>query len=191
MARRSKFEQLPKSLKDELANLWRSKRYSVDDLLARMRELGGDVSRSGLHRGVKDYAKTMERYRRVQEHAAFVLERVQAGDPDLSRLLSEMIKTQAFELLIDMSEVEIAALDKEAETSSKTGKPGAMEMMLIAKMLQHITSADKNNLEFRKKVEDDARAKAADAFEKTATAEGLSKDTIQKFRANILGVEAK
>lgn len=183
MARRSKFDQLPQELKDELGNLWRSGRFSIDDLLTRMQELGGDVSRSGLHRGLQEYEKTTESYRRAQNYAAFIMEKLGAdGDRDLSRLLSELIKTRAFETLV-------AIADQETAAEGEKALAGPMDLMLLGKMIQHVTTADKNNLEFRAKVRAAALAEAAKAADAVIKERGLSEEDANLIRAKILGVK--
>lgn len=188
MAKRSKFNQLPEPVKAEIVRLWSSNRYPLDELLERLRLLDGDVSRSGLHRGLKEYAKTTERYRKAQEYANHIMDKAQAGDADMTQLLSQLVKSQAFHTLHAIAEAEVATVDEEGNTNLATNPMG---LMLLAKMVEHVSRADKNNLEFRKKIEDEAKAMAADAMESVAIEAGLSKDTIQKFRANILGIEAK
>jgi hypothetical protein len=179
MPRRSKFHQLPDELKEELGKLYRSGRFSIDELLARLRELGeADISRSGLHRGLQAFAKTTEQYRRAQEYAAFVIEKLGAKpDNDVARLVSELIKTQAFDALVMMAErSDGAVFDPE-------------NLHFLARMLKDVTAADKNTLDYRQSIAKlalQAAAKAADAVVKER---GLSDEDANLIRARILGVK--
>lgn len=179
MTRRARFDQLPDELKSEIGKLWRSRRFSLDDLVGKIRELGEDVSRSGLHRGLQRYEQVSERYRRAQDFAAHIMEKLGAKpDSDIGRLVSELIKTQAFDLLAKLAEAgdDGQLLDPEG-------------LMMLGRMVRDVSTADRTSIETRKKIRDQVAREAEAAVTAVAKEEGLSEATIAAFKRKFLGLQ--
>lgn len=159
---RSKVARLPKELKEELERLWRTGGYTLDGLLAKLREMGmTDVSRSGLGRYVQGVEKTMARYREAQEIAgAWVAKLGEDSKGDVGRLLAEMLKTIAFATLKDLGQGDLSA------------EP--MELMLLSKTIQGIAAAEKTSVDRELKIREKLRAeleRKVDAARKSAPAD--------------------
>lgn len=130
------------------------------------------ISLSAFNRYSLRLARTGRRLEETREIANALTERLQPGDTDdLTILVSEAIKTLVFELLED----------EEADISTK----GTME---LARALQAAVSAQNISSDRRQKVEKEFADKAAKAIDKVAKAKGLSADTVDQIKAQVLGI---
>ena len=132
MGRKSTVEKLPNEWVDACNDLIRNGR-TIDDILTALQELGAEVSRSAVGRYVKSTRESLAKYREAQEVAKVWLDKLEAEpNGDVSRLLPEMLRVVAFQTIGKMGEAE-----KEA---------GPMELMLLAKALQHMSAASKDHV---------------------------------------------
>ena len=144
MARRSKVEQLPQPITDAVNGLIREGR-TIDDILAHLRTMGvEDISRSAVGRHVKSARETFEKYRQAQEIAKVWVNKLEAEpNGDVSRLLPEMLRVVAFQTIGQMGETEEGA--------------NPMEVMLLAKALQHMSAAGKDHMAMELKMRDERK----------------------------------
>lgn len=182
MGRRSTVAKLDKQLVEACNTLIRDG-YTIDQILAQLKSLGADVSRSAVGRYVKSARESMEKYRQAQEVAKVWVDKLEAEPSgDVGRLLPEMLRVLAFQTLTQMGESEQAA--------------GPMDVMLLAKALKDMAGTTKQNidteLQLRKlRVEMQAKADAAaNAVAGEMRQAGLSDETIAAIRQRILGVAA-
>jgi len=148
---------------------------TIDEIVETITELGGDASRSAVGRYVKRTREQMERYRHAREMAKAWIGRLEA-DPegDVGRLLAEMLRTVAWQQLATMGETD------EVDTN---------EIMLLARAIKDLASADKTAADRELRVRREVAKEAAATAEKTARAKGLDQDTIALIKASILGLE--
>lgn len=154
---------------------------TLDDIVARVRELGADLSRSAVGRYAQDYRKIADRQRDMRAVAqSFGQEFGEAGDRQ-SRLMIQLATT-----IITRAAMPIAAGD-EVEMTTK-------ELMEFGKAVQSVTASAKIDADRDAKVRDEARKQAkieaAAAAEGAARTAGASDETIQRIRAGILGIAA-
>ena len=167
MARRSSIKSLPQELQDLVHRLIREG-ATIDEIREKLLELGHDRSRSALGRHVKGARKLLERYTAAREVAGKLVEQIgENPNGDVGSLLAEMLKTIAFQVISEMGEQEQEDL-----------KPGAMDIMLIAKGLDHLERAGSLGYKRRKEIRADAIAEAAANVDKTGKQLGLS-DTVR------------
>ncbi len=176
MGRASTVAKLDPAVQAEVASLIRAGR-SIDEIVAALRELGAQASRSAVGRYVKSARDSMEKYRQAQEVAKVWVDKLEAEPQgDVARLLPEMLRTVAFQTLSTMGEGEDAA--------------GPQELMFLARALKDLSGATKANVEVAlllKRMREQAAAAATDVA-KTAKKAGLSEATIDMIRARILGI---
>lgn len=186
MPKRAKFDQLPAEIKEAVGKLWRTRRYSLDELLAKIAELAPlgenviSLSRSGLHRGLVDYEKAAEGIARAQDFAKMVMERAgENPDGDIARAVSELLKSHAFNVLLD--------------AANTGGKFEADELMLLSAALKNVTASDKTMTDLRTKLEasalERAKKQVGRALDEAATKRGLSKDTVAAIKADLIGLK--
>lgn len=182
MGGRSSIDQLDPQIRTEVdAAIKRG--ATVDGIVTRIRELGGEASRSAVGRYTKNYAQLARRQRDLQATAkAFASEFGEADDRQ-SRLLIQLVTSITTRSVMPIAEEEDPGLE---------GK----ELANLARAVKDITSAAKIDTDREQKIraEEAARAKqqAAAAVEKAASkvAGGLTRDTIEEIKREILGVAA-
>ena len=174
MARPSSIDRLPPELRELIGDL-RERGITIDEILAKLGELGAEVSRSALGRHVKELDQLGERIRRSREIANALAKRL--GDAPESRQAQvniELMHTVVMDLLTP---------DEEGKVSMD-----AEQVMLLSRSLQALTSASKSDADLVLKIRQEAAKQAATAAEKVTKAHGLSAETVQAIRASILGI---
>lgn len=178
MARKSSVQHLDPRLREAVDGLIRAGRHTLDDILAHLAQLNGGeapVSRSALGRYAQRAEEQMARYREAQEVAKVWVAKFEAEpDGDVARLLPEMLRSVAFQTLGSLSEREDAA--------------DAEEVMLLAKAMKDLASADKLTAERILRIREEVAKKAAVEAVKQAKASGLSDEAAELIRQKILGV---
>lgn len=171
MSRKSSIKQLDPRIREAVDAAIREDRATIDQIVALITELGGDVSRSAVGRYKQRAENQMQKYREAQEVAKVWIGKLQA-DPegDIGRLLAEMLRTVAFQSIGDI----------EAATP--------MDMMLLAKALKDMAGADKLTAERILKVRQETIKEAAVVAVKEAKGAGLSDEAAEMIRKKILGV---
>lgn len=131
------------------------------------------ISLSAFNRHALRLAAMARRLEETRAIAAAVTERLGPGEADeLTVMVAEAIKTLVFELLEHGGE---------GGMSSK----GAME---VARALHHAVSAQAVSTERRRRMEAEFAKKAEKAVDQVAKAKGLTADTVNAIKQQILGV---
>jgi hypothetical protein len=167
MARRSSIRCLDKRIREAVDRLVREDRATIDQIVAHLEGMMGKEapSRSSVGRYVKSTREQMERYREAQELAkVWVGKLEEEPSGDVGRLLSEMLRTVAFQQLA-------GAGDEGAAVSTK-------EVALLAGALRDLNAADKISVERIAAIRKQVLAEAAKGVRETARAAGVSGETI-------------
>lgn len=146
-----------------------------EDLMAEHRgEIEFEIpSFSSFNRYSMRLANTTRRLEETREIAATMAERFDPqGSDDLTRIAAEAIKTLVFELLTYSGEAGMAPKDA----------------MQLANALKAATQAQNVSTERRQKVEKEFAEQVEDAVEAVAKVKGLTKETSEAIKAEILGV---
>lgn len=186
MARRSSIDQLPHEIRDVCLRLIRDGR-TIHEITTALNELDADVSKSAVGRYVKSTRELMQRHLAAQNIAGRLI--AQLGENpqgDVGALLAEMLKTIAFQLMADMGTDGAGELDAEAAAELRA-KP--MDIMLLAKGLDHLERAGAIGFKRRVEIERLALARQAKAAESVAKQHGLSTDQWAAIRAKFLGIQ--
>jgi hypothetical protein len=171
MTGKSSVKALDPRIKAEVDAAIRDGRATIDQILALIRELGGDASRSAVGRYKRSAEQQMARYREAQEVAKVWIGKLQT-DPegDVGRLLAEMLRTTAFQTLGDIDAA------------------SPQDLMFLGKALKDLASAEKLTAERILKVRQEAAKDAAAVAVKEAKGAGLSDAAAEAIRRKILGV---
>ena len=169
--RKSSVVTMDPAIREAVDAAIREGRATIADIVALIRELGGSVSKSAVGRYKQQAESQMQRYREAQEVAKVWIGKLQA-DPegDVGRLLAEMLRTTAFQTLGDM----------------ESGTP--QDVMFLAKALKDLAGADKLTADRILLVRREAAKEAAEKVTTVGKAKGLTKDTVEALRREILGV---
>jgi len=178
MPQKSTIAKLDPRIREEADRAVREGRATIDEIVGIIKGMGGEVSRSAVGRFVKGAREQMEKYRQAQEVAkVWVAKLGEEPQGDVGRLLIEMLRTVSFQTLSQLGDGEEA--------------PDAMELMLLAKAMDHMAKASKAGVEQQQKVDELMRvrlAKAAAAVEKTGKQEGWSAESVERLKRDFLGI---
>lgn len=179
----SSIDRLPEEVQAAIAGLRRQGR-TIDEILDHLRSLDVEVSRSALGRHVKSLAEIGEQLRRSETMAKFIVEKFgEETDDRVGRANMRILQGALLEILTE-------------ERVGEDGAPvtlSADEAKSISLSLQRLVAAQRMDAERQLRLRAEARAEmareAAVAVEKVARREGgLSKDTVQAIKAEILGI---
>lgn len=176
MPRRSRVEQLDPRIREQVDRLVRAGR-TIDEITGHLEQLAGEAapSRSSVGRYVRNTREQMARYREAQELAKVWVGRIEEEpEGDVGRLLSEMLRTVAFQQLA-------ASGDEGAELNTK-------EVAMLAGAIRDLSNADKTRADMALRIRKEVAKEAADAAARVATKGGLSGEAVQEIRREILGV---
>ena len=177
----SSIDKLPTEVRELIGRL-RDEGVTIDDILAKLHELGAEVSRSALGRHIKGLAEIGEQMRRSREIATALVSRF-GDEPDnrVARLNIEL-----------MHGLVMRAITASAEGEDGTpGGPisfGPEDTMFLARSLQSLASAQKIDADRLLKVRVEVAKDAAKAVKAVGQERGLTGDTISAITKAVLGV---
>jgi hypothetical protein len=191
MPRPSKIDRLPPEVREEIGRL-RANGRSIDEILAKLRELEADVSRSALGRHVQRLDQLGEKLRRSRAMAEGLARGLGERPADeVTRANIELMHDALFNLLQDAALAEDGEEGEGADIRAMVRNP--MGAKLIAEALERLTKASRGNVQFVEQIEQRvaarSKAEAAQAVEKAARARGLSAETAEVIKAAIFGVK--
>lgn len=180
MGRKSSIEELAPEIVEAVHEAIRRK-ATIDEIVAAIGAMGGEASRSAVGRYKKSFEDVGRKMREAREIAAVWVDKLgKEPEGDVGRLVGEMIRTLAFRASMDAAEAEVAL--------------PAEDVMLLAKAMQHLASADKLNaelvLKLRKELGQKAAAAAADAAGAAAREAGapLGSEALKRIREQVYGI---
>ena len=192
MPRKSTVDRLGPEVRDAIGRLL-DEGATLDEILAHLENMSVEVSRSALGRYTQKLAAAGEKLRRSRAVAEALVRRF--GDQPESktaRLNIELLHGAILDLFMVEDDAEAAAEDGGKKKRAGLGDP--MGAMLLAKALESLTKASRQDVEFLEKAKklaaDAAKKQAATAAETMAREKGLSAATIDAIKASILGVKA-
>ncbi len=179
MASRSKVKGLAPALKAELDRLLREDRFTLDEVLAHLRQLAKDPAELPSRSSVGRYAQTIkalgDRMRRSQEIADRLVAECgpQIADGKGFPILVQGFQSLVFDLMANMAEGE--TLDPE-------------NLSFLARAISSVASAQKTDTDRALKVRQETAKQAASKAEAVGKARGVSAETIAEIRTAVLGV---
>ncbi len=178
MTRPSTIRKLDPEVREEIARL-RDQGVTLDTILAKLHELGAEVSRSALGRYVKEIEDVGERIRRSREIADALVRRLgEAPESRQARLNIELMHSVILDLVMGAQDGGAVALDPE-------------QAMFLARSMKDLASAQKSDAEYALKIRQEAAKQAAAAVDRVAKTKGLGADTVAALKQEFLGIAAK
>ncbi|ECO4188307.1 DUF3486 family protein [Salmonella enterica] len=179
MARRSTIDKLPEEVRRWLERALTESGFSgYAELEALMRDKGYLISKSAIHR----YGQKIERRFgaiRAATEAARMLTEGAADDQDArSEAVIALIQTELFESIVQLQEAEDEEIDPQVRVAL---------LSKVAKNVATLSRASVNLKKFQQEVRAKAEAAASNA-EKIARKGGLSAESVQALRREILGI---
>ena len=187
MPKTSTIRRLPPEVRDRIGALLDQGR-TLDEILAHLETMDVQVSRSALGRYKQSLDKVSERIRRSREVAeAIVRNQGDAPESKIPRLNIELLHGVLLDMISQLPDGTEQGEGDDAQSVLLTLSPrGAMEM---AKAMDHLARASKQDADLLAKLREEARAEAAQAVQDVGRKEGLSDKAISEIRA-ALGVPA-
>lgn len=181
MGRSSTLKTLPKEILDEVNRLLVDDNWSIDEVVAHLNEAGFDKSRSAVGRHRKNIFKVAGKLKQSREMAQALIREIGPGAADgkTARLLVEVLQKLVFDHLLNKVEAE------------EEGTP--KDFMTLARALKDMAQAQKTDTDREAKIRDlaakETKAAAAEIVEGHAKKAGLTKQTVNAIKADILGIE--
>ena len=179
MARRSSIDGLPEDVRRWLERALAENNFSgyvaLEDML---RERGYSISKSAIHRYGQKIERRFAAIKASTEAARLLTEGASDDQDARSEAVIALVQTELFESIINLQE----AGDEDIDPADRIGLLSA-----AAKNIATLARASVNQKKFRLEVQ--ARAEAAAAnVEKIAKKGGLSAESVEQLRREILGI---
>jgi len=194
MSRPSKIDRLPPEIREEIGSL-RERGYTIDEILGHLRafEIAPQdrPSRSGLHRHIQGLDKISERLMRSRSVAeALVRKHGDAPEGRQARLNIEIMHSIVMDLLMAAGDQDGEA----AESGAVTFDP--QQVSLLGRTLRDLSSASKTDADLITKLREEQRKLAEAEMKKRVDVamvavgkeKGLSADTIDMIKSQMLGI---
>lgn len=181
MGRLTKIDKMPAEIRELIASL-RQQGREIDEILAKLRELDVDVSRSALGRHIKEIDQIGEEIRKSRAIAEAIVERFgDAPESKTARLNIELMHSQVLKLL---------------GSQDGDGNPvvlGPREVQFLSDALYRLSKAAKDDAEreikIREKALKEIRERASKKLDEIQADPQLSpKDVLKRIREEIYGL---
>lgn len=185
MPRKSSIKTLPPEIRGELDRILADGRFTLDEIVAHLRQLGASVSRDAVWRYGKEYERVRQKLTESREIAsAFARELGELPQGDMGRVLIELLHTVTFKVLM-------AQADGEGD-----GAPSVTteDIMFLARSIRDTTSALKGSAELEIRIRDKAAKEAAARAEKAVAEQGakhgftLPPAALKAIREQVYGI---
>lgn len=191
MPRKSSVRRLPPELREQLGTLLDQGR-TLDEITAHLNQLGADVSRSALGRYKQHLDKVGEKLRRSREVAEALIQKLgTAPESKALRLNVELMHGVLMDLALKINEDGEDGEGEDGKGKGVTLEP--MGAMLLSKALDHLSRASKTDADLVGKIREQAEAAARKAASETAATAarkgGLSAESAEAIRREILGLK--
>lgn len=171
--RPSSVDQLPQQIRYELDRLLTEGKFSIAEITSHIQGLGAAISKSAVHRYSQHQEQVAQDIRFTREMAQAVGKELQDVDGDTGRLLIESVQSLLFRARLEVA------------TDEPLNPKTVESMARAAKDLQY---ALKVNVDTEAKIRDRVLKEAAEKVVKTAVAAGLSAETVNLMKSEVLGL---
>lgn len=177
MAPRSSIATLPENLRYELERKLAENGFAnYTELTEWLNNQGFQISRSAIHRYGQQVERRFAAIKASTEAARLIAEGAADEGDTRSEALVAMVQTELFEAMLEISEMEdLTAVDRFSMVAK------------ASKNIATLTSASTRLKEYQNKVKSRAQA-AADEVAKAVKKGGLSDETADEIRRQILGI---
>lgn len=187
MPRKSTVRRLPPELREQIGALLEQGR-TLTEIKAALDQLGAEVSRSALGRYKQHLDKVGEKLRRSREVAEALIAKLGAAPESKAlRLNVELMQGAILDLLLKINEEGCGDEDAKSVALEPQGA------MLLGKALDHLSRASKADAELIGKIKEQAdaaaRKAAADTAATAARKGGLSAESVEAIKREILGIK--
>jgi hypothetical protein len=176
MGRKSSLETLPPKVQAAVIKAMQGG-ATIDDLVEHLAGLGHPRSRSAVGRYTQQYNKLTERQSDIRVMAEAFGREFGGTDNVEGKLMMQMLTSIGVRMIMPLAAEDDPDLD-------------AKEFNFLAKATKELLMAAKADAERDAKIREATKREAAENAEAAMRATGASADTINKVKAEILGIEA-
>lgn len=175
MPKRRPLQDLDPALKAVLDRLLTDGKCTLLQITDHLKQLGGEVSKSAVHRYSVDFESAAENVRYAREMAVSLGKEVGASlNTDTGRVTIELLHGMLLKLIVQLSREE--SVDPDA-------------MLQLSRSIYQLEKSTSVNADTVFKVREQAFKEAAKVAGDVAVSEGLSPKTIENIKARILGLK--
>lgn len=178
MSPKSTIAKLPPEVRSAVDEAIREGRATIDEIVALIRGLGGNASRSAVGRYKQTAEEQMRDFRRAQDMAKVWVDKF-GSEPegDVARLLFQLLGTVAFNTFGTIQEA--------------GGSVEAQDLFFLSRAIKEFETARKTNVEREVKLRaeiEKQKSAAVENVEKIARKKGLDSETIENLKREFLGI---
>jgi hypothetical protein len=183
MGQKSAVDRLPEKLRNRLIEMLHNPAITQTEIADAINDEAGEplVSRSSVNRYARRMKRFAEKNRQAKEVADAYIEKFGAEDRNkLGKVVNEQIRLAAFDLISEIDELkESGQMDPELITEI---------IFKVSRGLKDLEQAEKLNAERSETIRKATLAEAAEIVEQNAKSDGLSVETVEKIKKQILGL---
>ncbi|GHV76471.1 hypothetical protein AGMMS49942_12920 [Spirochaetia bacterium] len=183
MGQKSAVDRLPEKLRTRLMEMLREPSVTQAEIVDAINAEAGEslLSRSSVNRYAQRMKHFAEKNRQAKEIADAYIDKYGTDNRvKLGKVVNEQIRLAVFDLI---GEIEEIREDPDIKT------PQIADMLYkLSRGLKELEAAEKLNAERTEGIRKAALTEAAEAVEQTAKSNGLTNDTIEKIKKQILGL---
>lgn len=163
--RPSTVDKLPPEVREEINRLRLERGWSIDELIARLREIGhDDISRSAMGRHVRDLARVADKMRRTKEITESLARISNRADNKMMRGTIELLNSILLEVSL-------------AEEEGEDGEPRPVQfnpaqIKALAQTAESLARAEKMDADREARIREDERARAREEMRAQLDAAG-------------------
>ena len=172
MGQRSAVELLPETVRDELnRKLVQSGFSGYRGLSEWLKDQGFEISKTAVHNYGQDFESRLSALKMATEQAKAVAETVEDEEGAMNEALIRLMQQKAFDALMQMEE-------EGADISFKD----------LGVLISRVSRASVNQKKFAREIRQAFAEEAASAAEESLKSQGMTRDTIESIKNEILGI---
>ena len=183
MGQKSAVDRLPKKLRSKLLEMLQDPSVTQAKIVDAINADAGEtlLSRSSMNRYAQRMKHFAEKNRQAKEIADAYIDKYGSDNRvKLGKVVNEQIRLAVFDLIGEIEEIR-----EDPEIKS----PQIADMLYkLSRGLKELEAAEKLNAERTESIRKAALTEAAEAVEQTAKSNGLTAETIEKIKTQILGL---
>jgi hypothetical protein len=183
MGRKSAVDRLPENLRGKLLEMLQNPAVTQAEIVDAINVEAGEtlLSSSSMNRYAQRMRRFAEKNRQAKEIADAYIDKYGTDNRvKLGKVVNEQIRLAVFDLIGEIEEISADPEIKKTEIADMLYK--------LSRGLKELEAAEKLNAERTESIRKTALAEAAEAVEQTARSSGLTAETIEKIKKQILGL---
>jgi hypothetical protein len=183
MGQKSAVDRLPEKLRYKLLEMLHNPAITQAEIVDAINDEAGEqlLSKSSMNRYSQKMKKFAEKNRQAKEIADAYIEKYGSDDRQkLGKVINEQMRVAIFDLMGEFDEIR--------EDPEIKGTDAADMLYKISRGLKELEQAEKLNAERSETIRKATLVEAAEIVEQNAKSDGLTSETVEKIKKQILGL---